>query len=1140
MSLKINIILLVSYFLGTLYIGYRAGKGDKSFKDVAIGGKWSTFSIIATTIATNIGAGALFKETGNIMKLGPVITIFALGRSIGYILKGYLFSGGLKEFRDCYSIADIMHKMYGKYARYLTAILTTITIIFSVVFATKFSSMLISKLLGVSTGIAAIISLIIVTFYTFFGGMKAVVATDKFQLVIMIFFFCIISYFTFINIGNPGEILSSYANLQASEGKSFFNFDAPGVAGYIGYFFVTAIFSYDIIDPACMKFLMMSAGEKQLQKSNIFSGFAHAFSKILVMFLGIVLLLTVGNKVPGDSVNLMFEFISKFIPPVLLPIITIGIVSIILSTTDSNIHAASVYFARDFISPFLRKPLSKRDFQISVLAISVIAFLLSFIKNNPLFNNSYSTMHSFVAPIILIPLFLGLRGFKNSPKDFWVNTAISLIVFFYCRRLTNSIAPYALFISLSTNFILFFIIRKFKNIPLFQKFINTNSLNFLKIFFPQNFFFLSIKSQYWVKKVPFSTFYIIVLFASLFSGAEMPLIKGTEYEFLTIKLISITLAATVISRDMWEHWQKKFFGPLWILTLFSCAFIGTYVFLTCGNNILTFAHFIACFAILFIFVDKYRASTIQFLGSLSAFIFAFSRNADLISLSPGAWATYAFFYLFLWWILTSYHRVEVDPIAAMEKTEDNFYFAYAQKIVSKISQSRIINKYKVIKPSSKIENIQEFLSKSSEQDYRIINSELENLKCLMIENEKDNLYSSIFLDSLSLQNIAQIIYSLQEKFDLSLSVFTKTQIDKFKIDKNIVSIFLQTFIKQYIKEQVEKDWPDKSLNILIDNAQISYIYKKNKAYHAKTSGISISILEASFSDPYYEKELKNNTFTIDILDREYDDIDSTSQEKSFLKTLIKEQYGTLIESKDSDGELLIKMVLPIDVSKIRPTNLDLEYPKKEHNYNYPEATKLEEKTIKDIKFRAVFCSLDKVKTAIDVIKTFHAHQTRKSGEPYYMHPLSVCSILLDMIVYKPSKVYEILQRQQESAVLAALLHDILEDTAFSVSSIILLFNSTVAHFVKEVTKIDYTERARIISNEDAFSKLINQDPIPICIKIADRIHNLQTIKGHPSIKKQKDVAEETLKFFIAPAEKLGLTKFAEIMKNLAMDILNEK
>ena len=174
MNLKINIILLAIYFLGTLYIGYRAGKGDKTFKDVAIGGKWSTFSIIATSIATNIGAGVLFRNTNEVMKIGPIVTLSIFGRSIGYLLKSYLFGGGIKYFKDCYSIADMMNKMYGKYARYITSILTTITAIFSIVFLTKFSSLILSKFFFISSSTATILSLSIIALYTFFGGIKAV------------------------------------------------------------------------------------------------------------------------------------------------------------------------------------------------------------------------------------------------------------------------------------------------------------------------------------------------------------------------------------------------------------------------------------------------------------------------------------------------------------------------------------------------------------------------------------------------------------------------------------------------------------------------------------------------------------------------------------------------------------------------------------------------------------------------------------------------------------------------------------------------------------------------------------------------------------------------------------------------------
>jgi len=132
---------------------------------------------------------------------------------------------------------------------------------------------------------------------------------------------------------------------------------------------------------------------------------------------------------------------------------------------------------------------------------------------------------------------------------------------------------------------------------------------------------------------------------------------------------------------------------------------------------------------------------------------------------------------------------------------------------------------------------------------------------------------------------------------------------------------------------------------------------------------------------------------------------------------------------------------------------------------------------------------------------------RKSGEPYITHPLEVFKILRDEWGIK-----------NENCLIAALLHDIVEDTNVSFKQIQLEFGDEVASLVEGVTKLETN------SDHETLKKVLNKsniDPRVALIKLADRLHNMRTLDSMP-LEKQKRKAKETLDVYTKLAESLGM------------------
>lgn len=257
-----------------------------------------------------------------------------------------------------------------------------------------------------------------------------------------------------------------------------------------------------------------------------------------------------------------------------------------------------------------------------------------------------------------------------------------------------------------------------------------------------------------------------------------------------------------------------------------------------------------------------------------------------------------------------------------------------------------------------------------------------------------------------------------------------------------------------------------------------------------------------------------------------------------VKAYIDAHYGKLFNNS-SNKEINLGFIVPRDVYDIRPETLDI-YEDGDNTQISSEALKIEKEFFEDLKKLPENLNKDKIKKAFEIMKKYHSRQTRKSGEPYYIHPICVAQIAIKSLLNRNEKENEninFLKKNLEKVICVALLHDTLEDTSLHPFDINAEFGLEVVNAVIEVTKIDYQSRQRMITNNESFSDLVKKSPIAICVKLADRLHNLMTIDGHPSEAKRKAIAQETLEFFIAPAKFLGLNDIGEKLEEISNRIL---
>ena len=193
-----------------------------------------------------------------------------------------------------------------------------------------------------------------------------------------------------------------------------------------------------------------------------------------------------------------------------------------------------------------------------------------------------------------------------------------------------------------------------------------------------------------------------------------------------------------------------------------------------------------------------------------------------------------------------------------------------------------------------------------------------------------------------------------------------------------------------------------------------------------------------------------------------------------------------------------------------------------------------------------------VRQAYDLAEKLHRGQKRSSGEDYITHPLSVADILADL-------------HADAETIAAGLLHDVVEDCDYSPDLIEQQFGHKVMKLVMGVTKLS-KQTARELEPTDAHGKPVNgngnrqrraptwqeewaenmrqlfmssvEHPLILVIKLADRLHNMRTLDGHPSIQKRQRIARETLEIFAPVANRLGMWQIKWELEDLSFRYLN--
>ncbi|WP_440654115.1 RelA/SpoT family protein [Candidatus Pelagibacter sp. HIMB1506] len=176
-----------------------------------------------------------------------------------------------------------------------------------------------------------------------------------------------------------------------------------------------------------------------------------------------------------------------------------------------------------------------------------------------------------------------------------------------------------------------------------------------------------------------------------------------------------------------------------------------------------------------------------------------------------------------------------------------------------------------------------------------------------------------------------------------------------------------------------------------------------------------------------------------------------------------------------------------------------------------------------------FLNPEKLDKAYNFAVKAHKSQKRASGDPYSVHPIEVANILTEL-------------KLDSATIATGLLHDTIEDTFATYETLKAEFGDEVADLVDGVTKISVFENtAGSNSKVENFRKLIlatSKDIRVLLVKIADRLHNMRTIKAITKVEKRQRIAQETMEIYAPLADRMGMHRIRDELEDLSFEILN--
>jgi Na+/proline symporter len=1102
------------FLLVNLFVGLWASKGVKSIRDYAVGDKnFSTGALTATIVSTWISGNFMLFYLAKVYADGWYFILPFLGDSLALLLIGLWLAPRMGEFLSSLSVADALGKLYGRAVRIITAICGILVSIGGVAIQFKVSAKVLAAVFGFDEFYATLAAAIIVITYSAMGGIRAVTFTDIVQFFTFAAFLPLLALIIWNGLEDPTAGLEAVKTSPQLDFKALLNSPTKLWSSLFLLFF------YLIPDlvPTIFQRVSMASHVQQIKRSFLYSFFLCLAITLFTIAIGILLL---GQDAHIDPDHIFNFIIETYNYPGMKGLILIGTMAMVMSTADSHINAAAVLFAHDIVETlgwnFKNQVLIARLF---AFVVGGLALVLAFYKTE--FLELALMVWGFYMPIVSVPLLMTIFGFRSTGRAVLIGMAAGGVTtllweLYLADTDLNSVIPGMvanLAFLLGSHYLLReeggwtgikdpapLVAARQARREAWRQFIN--NMKAAKIY------------DYLQKNLP-AREVVYLLFGVYVMGAtyalfftipqEEVLHYKSLYDFITSSVLFVS--AIFIIYPVWS----STFKAKWFIT-FAWPIGICYILFVVGTMLVMMSDF-----------HQIQVMILLFNLVIAALLLAWPLMVSLASF--GVLVGYLVFNTYY----ESSHLIGVVDSGRFKLIYGTLLFSSLLMALFRFKQNQ-----------ANLEEKNKYLAESYEKFSEDLSEVLRYREEVLRDLKEDEIQ---LVDQTAAAYLKQVIYRTVDYLRLDV---TKIELEQLLTEvKHLLKLkdFTtppQIVIEQHTKESTIQADAEKLKQLLVNS--ISYIHQHNEANKPIIITLDKAMLGHRIDQMEdYTRKLNALKITIstdgaisptqDIYMLDQINLISKVNEHKDRKQLI--ENARIIDAHYGYAEFDFythMYVIPINVREVRgkvmellrePTAADPE------EINHPMAIQLEQellnrlKSIKNVNIKVI-------EKALDTIKTYHAGVKRKSGEPFFTHPINVALILLGYC-------------GDQDALVAALLHDSLEDTSLSLPQVQVRFGKTVAMIVEKLTNLEDRLKRFSLDNHEYIARLTkSEDKRVAYVKLADRLHNMRTIQGHSDVNKQKKIAEETFQLFVPMAEKLGLVDVEKELKELSLEVLSKK
>ncbi len=1148
--LSIDYLIVYAFLFIILLVGWRAGRGIQDIKAYALGNRsFGTAALVLTFLATEVGGQGAVNLAGEIGTTGIIVLLTFLSFSLSYLVQALWIAPKLIHFQQCLTMGDVMEKLYGGPAQVIVGIFGSIISICSAGAEILMLGVVTQSLLGIDARFGIVTGGLLLTAYVVHGGIKAVTTTDVLQFLVLLVLLPVLAATALQQAGGIKAVLTHIPQEQLRV------WDHPNFSYYLVLFLSIGIFQYNIMDPALIQRMLMAKSSQQSRQ--MFLTLAGLFAVIFLVFM--VLGITGHQLYPRlAAAEIVPHMIKTLLPVGLRGLMMAGIIAIVMASADSLLHAAGLTLVHDVLQPLgaCRKIFihEMRWVRYTTLLAGLLIIGLGLTSSEDLYSLIFVHIE-FAIPLLIFPFFAGILGLKPDARAFYSSAATTLFTFLVCKQFlpaaySDFTALICVLVSGVTFFVMHFmrhrgfvIVRRSTQTAdeyLWQPRRQRLGQTLLQLIpTPRRILHYSQQqvTKYGAPYLLFGAFCCINFTLPYFMWAHD---APSSYDLmLYLRVLGGVLCGLLIVRDKWPSTLLPYLPTFWHLTLLYCLpFMSTVMFLLTTGSMEWLINVAVTIMFLIVLVDWLSFMLLASLG-IGLGLFFYLSVVGPITLTLDFSTEYLLVYQVIFATLiglifarrrqAGFDRLAIENqalLAAETASKERLLEAFREKvrIIQTLKHTGIQNLLQVVKIIKEL-RIQD--KNSSPLATAVTLPHLENILIPMalqlqgIEHRATD-YMHLRVATLPINEVLQSVRVRLESMGKNEDnrFRAPTRHTEMECDPERITALLSNSM---IVLQTTEGGPRPVL-LGIEDAELQYsLPSVEEGYIKKVAALRFTVT----TKPKLPKEAPTsymaqmngtslshpeNTQALTLLDNQ---------------RIVKAHYGYSSMTEDTHY-----YVIPVSLREVRPIDMDKPYmelgvaPTRADDH-YPGA-QAQEKAFLAAVVERTKASVETIQTVLELIKWYHGPMKRQTGEPFYLHPITVAQIVLDY-------------NTEEVTILAALLHDTVEDTSMLLKQIRKVFGRDTARIVDKLTHLESNENSfykiKLSAEENILMLLETGDDRAMYVKLADRIHNMRTIQGK-SPASQVRIAKETLQFFVPQAQRLELHDAAQELKERCMEVLN--